>query len=191
MKSKPLIIVAAIVAAILGAWVGMNILKSGSALTIALVGAAGLGYLIYKSLRNNRRVEIVGPSERARLLASTPGAGARTVVYREGFIGKMAGFDIAIDGQYYAQLKSPQSVAIDIAPGNHRLIMKHAGKEQPPFAFSVSSGEIAVLRIGMGIAGAEISRDDGAQTRSKLASIPMVRPDAAMEAASIGTGASV
>ena len=179
MKSKPFIIVATIIAAIIGAWVGMNMFRSGFALFIAIAGFALIGYLIYNALRRNRRVETVSAGERARILAESPVAGARALVYREGFMGKLSGFDISIDDVPYAQLRSPQSVAIDLAPGDHHMVAKVAGKDQPPFAFSVGAGETAVIRIGMGIAGPEISRDQGVRIPAKLATIPMVRPDTA------------
>jgi hypothetical protein len=179
MKSKPLIIVATIIAAIVGAWVGMNIVQSGLAQILGLVGVAVLAYLIYNALRRNRRVELVSVAERGQILGASPAPQARVLVYREGFVGKLSGIDIAIDQVSYAQLKSPQSVAITLAPGDHHLVAKVAGKDQPPFAFSVGAGETAIIRIGMGIAGAEISRDELARAQAKLATIPMVRPDGA------------
>ena len=177
MKSKPFIIVATIIAAIIGAWVGMNMFNSNFALLIALAGFVGIGYLIYNGLRRNRSVQTVSDGERARILAEGPVAGARALVYREGFIGKLSGIDVSIDDVPYAQLKSPQSVAIDLAPGDHRMVAQVAGKNQPPLAFTVAPGETALIRIGMGIAGPEISHEVTTRTPTKLASIPMVRPD--------------
>lgn len=186
LKSKPLIIVLMIVGAIFGAWVGMNVFSSNLALLLFVAIFALIGFLIYKALRGNRRLEKLSDAERSRLLSERPVA-ARALVYREGFMAKLAGFDIAVDGVSHAQLKSPQSVAIDLAPGEHTLVVKAAGKDQPPFAFSLGAGEVAVIRIGMGIAGCEISREDAAYARTKLTTIPMVRPDGG----AVGGGAPV
>ncbi|WP_442681290.1 hypothetical protein ACSBM8_09040 [Sphingomonas sp. ASY06-1R] len=176
LKSKPAIIAMAIIGAIIGVWAGSNAANSGFAL-ILMVGILGLvAYLIFNGLRRNRKLEVVSAADRNRILGEQP-AGARAIVYREGFVAKLSGFDIAIDGVDHAQLKSPQSVAIDLAPGDHALVVKMAGKAQPAFQFAVGSGDVAVIRIGMGMAGCEITRQDGPQSLLKLASIPMVRPD--------------
>jgi hypothetical protein len=176
LKSKPLIIVLMILGGFAGLWVGINVFSSGFAQILMLVLVLVIGFMMYKSLSGNRRLEKMSDADRSRALAEAPVA-ARALVYREGFMAKLAGFDIAIDGVSYAQLKSPQSVAIDLPAGEHQLVVKVAGKNQPPFAFSAGTGEIAVIRIGMGIAGAEISREDAAYARTKLTTIPMVKPD--------------
>lgn len=188
LKSKPAIIVLAIVSAIVGVYVGLNIMNSGLAQIVALALFALIGYLIYNGLRRNRSVEKLSDGERARMLGEAPAAGGRVIVYREGFVAKLSGFDILIDGVPHAQLKSPQSVAVPVVPGEHQLVAKVAGKAQPPFAFTVGDGETAVVRIGMGIAGCEISREEFVRVRSKLATVPMVRADSAA-ATPIGAGA--
>jgi hypothetical protein len=186
LKSKPAIIVLAIVSAIVGVYVGLNIMNSGLAQIVALALFALIGYLIYNGLRRNRSVEKLSDGERARMLGEAPAAGGRVIVYREGFVAKLSGFEI--DGVPHAQLKSPQSVAVPVVPGEHQLVAKVAGKAQPPFAFTVGDGETAVVRIGMGIAGCEISREEFVRVRSKLATVPMVRADSAA-ATPIGAGA--
>lgn len=178
MQSKLVIIVAAIVAAIIGAWAGMNMFSSGFAMIVVLAIFALIGFLIYNGVSRNRSVERVTDADRGPLLSQPPVTGARAIVYREGFVAKLSGIDIAIDGTRRAQLKSPQSVALDVAPGDHVLTLKVAGKDQKPFSFSVTEGEIAVLRIAMTMTGPEITREDGgAASIAKLETIPMVRSD--------------
>lgn len=182
MKSKPVIIVMAILGAIIGVWAGSHVGDSGFA-QLLMLGIFGLlAYLIFNGLRRNRKLEVVSAADRNRILGDQP-SGARAIVYREGFVAKLSGFDIAIDGVDHAQLKSPQSVAIDLPPGDHELVVRMAGKPQPAFPFAVGAGEVAVLRIGMSMTGCEITREDGPQSLLKLASIPMVRPDTAPAAA--------
>ena len=188
LKSKPVIIAMAIVGAIIGLWAGSNMANSGFA-RILMLGIFGLlAYLIFNGLRRNRKLEAVSPADRNRILGEQP-TGSRVIVYREGFVAKLSGFDIAIDGVDHAQLKSPQSVAIDLAPGDHALVVRMAGKAQPTFPFAVGTGDVAVIRIGMGMAGCEITRQDGPQSLLKLASIPMVRPDGAPVATAAATPA--
>ncbi|MEN3745560.1 hypothetical protein TPR58_00165 [Sphingomonas sp. HF-S3] len=190
LKSKPVIILLAIVGAVVGAYVGVNILTSGLAQVAAIALFGFIGYLIYNGLRRNRSVEKLSDAERARVLGDTPATGGRVIVYREGFVAKLSGFDILIDGVPHAQLKSPQSVVVPVVPGEHQLVAKVAGKGQPPFGFTVGNAETVVIRIGMGIAGCEISRDDNPRIKSKLGTIPMVRADtAATEPSGIGTAA--
>jgi hypothetical protein len=179
LKSKPLIIVLIIVSMIVGLYVGSHILDSGLAMVVAIALFALIGYLIFNGLRRNRSVEKLTDAERARMLGEAPAAGGRVLVYREGFVAKLSGIDIVIDGVPHAQLKSPQSVMVPVVPGDHQLVAKVAGKAQPPFAFTVGNGETAVVRIGMGIAGCEISREDFVRVRSKLATVTMVRADSA------------
>jgi hypothetical protein len=176
LKSKPAIIAMAIIGAIVGIWAGSNVGNSGFAQILMLAIFGLLAYLIFNGLRRNRKLEAVSAPDRNRILGEQP-VGARAIIYREGFVAKLSGFDIAIDGVDHAQLKSPQSVAIDLAPGDHELVVKAAGKAQPAFKFAVGSGDVAVIRIGMGMTGCEITRQDGPQSLLKLASIPMVRPD--------------
>ncbi|WP_420136351.1 hypothetical protein [Sphingomonas sp.] len=164
-KSKPTIIIAVIIGALIGGWITRNGFDAqrDTAVLLALVMPLALGIGIYNLIvnaqRRNRKVDLRSDAERRYLLADRPSSGARVLIYREGFIAKMSGFDIAIDGVLRAQLQSPQAVAIDLPPGGHVLMVGVPHRKPQSFSFTLAFGEIAVIRIAMrtAITGCQIA----------------------------------
>src|SRR5262249_25181437 len=96
-----------------------------------LIAGAGAGVvvaIVLFNLSGNRRTTTAhaGARQRALGFAAEPGKAALYLV-RTGFVGKMAGMNVAVDGREVAQLKSPRFTRIDIAPGAHTLRASFGG----------------------------------------------------------------
>src|SRR5689334_14861869 len=80
-----------------------------------LIGAVfgGITAYILGNLAGNRSIASASGAERAAALARTPPPGKMLLyVKREGFIAKMAGLNLSIDGRPVAQLKAPRFTLI-------------------------------------------------------------------------------
>lgn len=141
------------------------------------------------NMSGNKKVTQADDAQRSAALAMTPGAGrGLVVIYREGFIARAVGADVALDGKDVAQLKSPRFTAIEASPGDHRLTVTLAGKinagsKPGEAAFDLAAGETAVFRVTMKMKLATsdvvVTRDpDPAAARGKLARLRMIAPTA-------------
>ncbi len=136
----------------------------------------------------NRKVVTVSAQERQSSLTAPPPAGSGVVwIYREGFVGKAVGYDVAVDGQVAAQLKSPASTRLVLTAGSHVVSAALPG---PPGAMSpnpaqltldVAAGQTQVYRLSMKMGALKNtlllepqSDVDGAM--KKLSGTPMVAP---------------
>ena len=152
-------------------------------------GMASFVWLLLFMLSGNREVRKVSDEDRTKALAQTPPPGYGLIyVYREGFIGKAAGFDVAINGVTVAQLKSPRFTQLVAPQGRHTV---SAGLKAPggfqskeiPYSFELSAGETVVLslrqKMGMMQGSVIVVREsDTRAAMKKLAGITMVAPDA-------------
>jgi len=145
--------------------------------------------LVLYNLSGNRRTANAGASAKQRALAFTadPGKAALYLV-RTGFVGKMAGMNVAVDGRDVAQLKSPRFTRIEIAPGQHSLTASFggglAGQTKPSeLAFSCAEGEIVVMKLAMSMGvlknPVSIERSSADAVRGELAGMQMTAPDVA------------
>ncbi len=145
---------------------------------------------ILANLAGNRKVAIASDAERAEALKlEAPADQALLVVFREGFVGKMAGLNIAVDGKPLAQLQSPRFTRVALAPGAHQVTAAFgglAGPQNKPATFDVAAaaGQVIALKVGlkMGMMQNSISLTpevDLAQLRTKLAGSSMVLPEPA------------
>src|SRR5262249_31540486 len=96
-----------------------------------LIAGLGVSVVVFVALYNlsgNRRTAAASADAKQRALAfpPTPGKAALYLV-RTGFVGKMAGMNLSLDGREVAQLKSPRFTRIDIAPGAHTLTASFGG----------------------------------------------------------------
>jgi hypothetical protein len=82
---------------------------------------------IMANLAGNRRIADASAEQKKAALAAPPAGKTMLYVYREGFVAKLAGLDIAIDGRVVAQLKSPRFTAVIIPAGQHTVRMQFAG----------------------------------------------------------------
>lgn len=151
--------------------------------TYAILGMslAAVGGAIWLGLRNNRKVATASDGEKQAILSTPPAPGmARLIVYRDGFVGKMAGVDILLGDAVVAQLKAPRFTALDLPPGAHILGAMVQNKTHGPLPVALAPGEVAIVHIVMSIGGLTLTQEhDLAAARAKLAGMPMVRPDGA------------
>jgi hypothetical protein len=176
-------VVAVVVAGVMGFISGAAGARgTGTLVTNAAIGGsfAICALAIYIGLRNNRNVARASDGERQAALAGPKAGMAQLLVYRDGFVGKLAGVDVVLDNAVVAQLKSPRFAALDVAPGAQRFTASAQGKTTDPIMLSLAEGEVAVIHVSMVLGGVRAEReDDVAAVRAKLAAVPMVRPDGA------------
>jgi hypothetical protein len=140
---------------------------------------------IFANLAGNRKVPTADAAQKEAALALKPPPGkALLVVYRAGFVAKLAGLNIAVDGEEFVQLTAPRFTILTLPAGVHTLTCGFGGLAGPQskpgtYEFTVGEGGVATIGIGvrMGavqgsmkftpIAGAEAAR-------AKVAGMPMV-----------------
>jgi hypothetical protein len=149
---------------------------------------AGTGVFVAYILANlagNKRVPNASDAAKAAALKLTPPAGmALLVVYREGFVAKLAGLNLAIDGREFAQLTSPKFTALALAPGSHTLAAAFGGlagaqSKAASHDFQAEAGAVTAVRINarMGMVQGAVKftpETDLAAVQMKLANMPMV-----------------
>ncbi len=157
---------------------------------IAGIGAGVVVAVVLFNLSGNRRTAAAGADAKQRALAFTaePGKAALYLV-RTGFVGKMAGMNLAIDGHEVAQLKSPRFTRVDMAPGAHTLRASFggglAGQTKPSeLAFDCAAGDIVVIKLGMNMGvlqnPVQVERVTLDSVRGELAGMQMTAPDVAV-----------
>jgi hypothetical protein len=110
-----------------------------------LIYALGIGLVVAYLLSNL--------AERQQAMRMAPPAGkAMLIPYREGFVARLAGLDLAIDGKPFAQLLSPQFTCVLLTPGSHVLTGAFgglAGAQSKPasWAFEAAPGSVLAVRI--------------------------------------------
>ena len=189
----PALIIVLVVAGVIGAFFGIGLgaraADSPIALLIMIVIFVGLIAFVIAALASNRKVANASAEERAAALAFTPPPGkALLYCYRQGFMGKARGCELALDGRTFASIKSPRFTCVAIAPGPHRLTAWFAGvggtaKRPGAAEFTAIAGEVRAFRMEMvmglvtgAIEPTEVLARDAAPA---LQGIAMVRPDIA------------
>ena len=151
------------------------------------IAAGALTSLVVFNLSGNRRTAPADPTAKQRALAfaAEPGKAALYLM-RTGFVGKMAGMNLALDGREVAQLKSPRFTRLDIAPGAHTLTASFggglSGQTKPSsLAFEAGAGDIVVIKLGldMGLVrnGVRVERVALDGVRADLTNMAMTAPD--------------
>src|SRR5580658_6311836 len=113
---------------------------------------AFVAYILSK-LAGNRKIAPADAEERGQAMAMRPPAGkAMLIPYREGFVAKAAGLNLAIDGKAFVQLLSPQFACVLLTPGVHTLTGAFGGfagaqSKAASWDFEAAPGEIKVVRI--------------------------------------------
>jgi hypothetical protein len=142
---------------------------------------------ILSSLAGNRKVATVNGLDKQRALLLKPTAGkALLVVARDGFVAKLAGLNLVLDGREFAQIKSPAFTMTAVAPGAHSLSVGFgglAGAQKPGvYAFDVAEGAVAAVMIGVSLGALQNAfqftpEPDLEQLRARLGRMPMVLAD--------------
>lgn len=140
------------------------------------------------NLSGNKKTATATDAQRAAALALNPSGGqALLVLFREGFVGSMAGLNVSLDGREVVQLKSPQFTVLNLSPGEHRLSAAFgglAGAQNNPTEMTIdaAAGQVIAVRgaISMGMAKntikLELDPSDRDELRQRLAGIKMIIP---------------
>jgi len=171
----------------------LTALSGGKGDTASLIAGIGLGVVVAVAVFNlsgNRHTAAADAGSKNRALAFTPTPGkAALYLVRTGFVGKLAGMNLAVDGRVVAQLKSPRFTRVDIAPGAHALTASFggglAGQTKPSeLAFTCADGEIVVMKLSMSMGvlqnPVKIERSSSDAVRGELAGMQMTAPDVAV-----------
>src|ERR1700761_1231969 len=153
-------------------------------------GFAGvLTAFILGNLAGNRRIANASNADRdAALTRSPPPGKALLYVYRSGFVAKLAGLNVAIDGRPVAQLKSPRFTLITIPARPVMLTTAFGGLAGPQnkkgeLTVDASGGGIYVVQITLGFGWVQgqvklTQEANGETARKALASFAMTPADA-------------
>ena len=168
----------------------LTAISGGKGDTASVIAGIGLGVVVavvFYNLSGNRRTAAASADAKIRALAFTPTPGkAALYLVRTGFVGKMAGMNLAVDRREVAQLKSPRFTRVDVAPGAHTLRASFggglAGQTKPSeLAFTCADGEIVVMKLSMGMGVLKnpvgIERSSVDAVRAELAGMQMTAPD--------------
>jgi hypothetical protein len=155
--------------------------------------AYGLGTGIFfayilANLAGNRKEVLANSDQRREALQFQPPPGkAQLVVCRDGFVGRLAGLNLAVDGRPFGQIKSPRFTSVTLAPGQHTLTCAFGGLAGPQsragsYAFEAMPGRATVVKIGaqMGLVQGSFQftpMDDLAAAKAKLDYVPMIPAD--------------
>jgi hypothetical protein len=145
---------------------------------------------IFANLAGNRKLPIADAAQKQAALALAPPAGkAVLVVYREGFVAKLAGLNLALDGKEFAQLTAPKFTALVLSPGAHTLTCGFGGLAGPQskpgtYGFEIAAGGVAAIGIGVSMGLVQGSMKftpitDADAIRAKVGRMPMVKADPA------------
>jgi hypothetical protein len=159
----------------------------------AVVGggfAGGGAAFVFGNLSGNRRVANASAAEKTAALSEPPPPGKAVVfVYRQGFVGKLLGMNIELDGTAVAQIKSPRFIRLVIAPGVHTVTAYFggfAGPQSTPAAVAIDAAPDGVLALKitpkMGLVQGGLSLEPQADieaAKRTLARFPMTQLDAA------------
>jgi hypothetical protein len=153
-------------------------------------GAGLIAVYLMANLAGNRAGKAASAGQKTEVLETPPPAGrARLYLYREGFVAKLAGLNVSLDGRMVAQLKSPQFTCITLAPGPHTLSAAFGGLAGPQnrtaeLSFNVPENGAAAVRMTMkmGVARNAIDlalRPDVEAVKIALAGMAMTEPEVA------------
>jgi hypothetical protein len=193
-KTVQAAILGAVVALVVGLGFGFVMGLDGENHTgTATMGGLGAGVVaayLFGNLAGNRRIANASGAEKGAALGRQPPPGkALLFLYREGFVAKLAGLNITVDGKPVAQLKSPRFTCIVVPAGPHAISAKFGGLAGAQSLM----GECAVDAPADGAAAVRMTalvsltkggiklepQADLAAVRQRLAGMPMTPPDLA------------
>lgn len=191
--AKP-IIVGGIVAFVIAGGLSFFVAAAGgdAGMVPALIGGffgVFTGYIM-ANLAGNRKGVAASAEDKQAAVAFRPQPGkAMLIVVREGFVGKAAGLNVALDGRVVAQLKSPRFTALALDVGSHEMALAFgalAGKQNRPVSerFGVGASEVVAygVKVSIGALQNTIAVERlvvDAALSAKLAGLTMTAPEAA------------
>ena len=91
-----------------------------------IIGVSGMVASIAAARGANRRMARAAATEEAEAKRCTPVAGRGTVyLFRDAFVGKMAGLDVLLDGRPIGQTRGKTFYRLQFAPGEHLLTSRN------------------------------------------------------------------
>ena len=155
-----------------------------------LIGAVfgGITAYVLGNLSGNRSIASASGADRSAAVTRTPPPGKMLLyVVREGFIAKMAGLNLAIDGRPVAQIKAPRFTLITLPARQTTLSAAFgglAGAQSKPSELVIDPppGDIVVVKITMALGivqnGVTLTRQpDPEAARKSLAYVTMTPAD--------------
>ena len=144
---------------------------------------------ILGNLSGNRRIASASDAERAAAITRAPPPGKMLLyVVREGFVAKMAGLNLSIDGRPVAQLKAPRFTLLTLPARQTTLSAAFgglAGAQSKPNEIVVypPAGGIVVVKVtvAMGLVQGSVKfavQPDPEAIRKSLAFVTMTPADA-------------
>jgi hypothetical protein len=158
--------------------------------TVSGLGAGVVAAYIFGNLAGNRRIANASNAEKSTALSRVPPPGKSLLfLYREGFVAKLAGLNITVDGKPVAQLKSPRFTCVVVPAGTHAVAAKFGGLAgaqslmgecslQAPADGAAAVRMTAHLTMTKGGIELEPQADVGV-VRQRLSGMPMTPPDLA------------
>jgi hypothetical protein len=193
-KTVQILLVAFVTALVVGFAIAFLTGLDGEPNLFEAVVVGGLGggaaAFVFGNLSGNRRVVSASDAEKRAALSEPPPPGKAVVfVYRRGYVGKLLGMNIELDGTAVAQIKSPRFIRLVVAPGVHTVTAYFggfAGPQSTPGAVAIdaAAGGVLALKITpkMGLVQGGLSLElqgDIAAVKQRLARMPMTELDAA------------
>ena len=139
------------------------------------VFVGGFAAYITANLAGNRKVASASDADKQAALQMKPPPGkSQLYVYREGFVAKLAGLNLQVDGTEFAQLTAPKFTCVVVAPGPHTLTCGFGGLAGPQskkgvYEFVAPADGIAVVGIGVNMG----------LVQGAMSFTPITSPDAA------------
>jgi hypothetical protein len=158
--------------------------------TMGGLGAGVVAAYLFGNLAGNRRIANASSAEKSAALSRPPPPGKALIfLYREGFVAKLAGLNIMIDGKPVAQLKSPRFTCVVVPAGPHTVSAKFGGLAgaqslMGECALDAPTDGAAAVRmtaqLTMTKGGIKLEpQADVAAVKLRLAGMPMTPPDLA------------
>lgn len=191
--AKPLIMgfIALIVVSFLVGFIG-GVTGANFGMLPMLMGLFAGAFTVYIMLNlSGTQKELVGSGEdRTRALSfEAPAGQAVLVVFREGFVAKLAGMDFTLDGKPLVQLKSPRFTAVPLTPGVHEVTAAFSGLAGPQSkpgstAFTAAAGQVIAVRATVGMGAVknsvvlEVLNETPEALRQRLGNVQMIQASA-------------
>jgi hypothetical protein len=183
-KYIPGIVIGVVVGVIFGFLMSF-VFPEGPAAMLYGAGAGAFSAYISFNLAGNKKVPQASDAEKQAALAMLPPPGKSLLyVCREGFVAKLAGLNLQIDGQEFAQLTAPKFTVLALPAGPHTLTCGFGGLAGPQskkgsYDFVAPADGVTAIRIGveMGLVQGNMGftpLTDLQAAKAKLGGMPMV-----------------
>jgi hypothetical protein len=152
--------------------------------TLPVVFGVLVFFILQMRAGNRKEVRVDAASRQSLLSAIAPTGQALLYVYREGFMGKMVGWNVSLDGVALAQLRSPRFTQTTLSPGSHTLAVTLGGlagtQNKPAEAtFEAKPDEVIVMAMKSKMGAISntlffVREADAAAALQKFSKMPMV-----------------